>query len=729
MPFVPSSPIRLYATRKSKASPTTTSFPTATTSSSLRIRKLRDSFPRMTLQARTDPSTSMLASEDGNQQPISTRSLSVEEIESDKQSPYIGLEETTLSIQEALAATDHDEHAATQESSSPALIQRQSTLFDNISESEYSVEEDITPIVGRASSVRVSKPRIVENKPKTLNIRVNPSEQSRSDSQSSLKAERVPEPTEMLPTMLEEGRQQYSGQTIRPVTRRDSDTLSSDFSHPFEATKLSVSTAANFGGRHEAPTPSFAAYNSALPTGNTLHSVHPSIIQPDTSHVASMDEIEGDLTQKPEPTMSASLPSPGQGLSRRVQIRPADLITKNHHNRLPFRESVVTTPFPPRSSDDTTSMDGDFPERENSNEGQPRRNRQTEKEKQRISLTSSSREKDRFPSPERPEVLFLDLNLHNQPGARVTLEIEIADRTTFDDEALFEQIRTVYRTQLLNWPRRVFSLIRKAMYVTATGCTRSTHSYRSLFNSADFLKHVHNPQLGRRRKTWVLWLRNQNASLTSAQTVNNTPRIRHIDNLTRLSTRIRSAPHSRHSSQSAKSSHTDKDEHKRLSTASDASSFFFTYSPMLTRLPFLPTRHGNSNAHSSSLDQNNRSSCRSFFRPGNPTPDSDCESPQRLTITVHHSFRLTAITILTLLNILFAVLCAAIWILFGVPGTRPGTEAQQQTNGKKASGYVPLDWHVAAQGRVLTGVIIGLVVLVLGSLGEGLLLWMGWLLL
>lgn len=684
----------------------------------------------MNLKSHADPATLTPTSESGSQESSPRTSLSAESADMDKLSLHTSLEGKTLSIQEALAEKSLAEDAATQEPSSHALIQRQSTLFDNTSESECSVEEEIIPIVGRASSVGVSKPQIVENKPtKTLKFRVNASSHSRSNSRSSLQAERIPGLTDILPTMHEEGVQRYSGQTIRPVTSRGSDMLERDFLQPSDTMGQPVPAAASPGVRYEESTPKSVTYESALPTGNTLYSIHPSIIQSESSPFISMDEPENDLIQKPERTMPASLPSPAQGLSRRVQIRPADLITRNHHNRLSFRESVVTTPFPPRSPGETTSMNGDCLDQRNSDAGRSRESKQKEKEKHRVSFPVSSREKDRFPSPERPEVLFLDLNLHNQPGARVTLEIEIADRTTFDDEALFQQIKTVYRNQLLNWPRRVFSLVRKAVYITATGCTQSTHSYRSLFNSADFLKHVHDPHLGRRRKTWVLWLRNQNASLTSTQTTNSTPRIRHINNLTRLSTRVRSAPHSRRSSQSAKSTHTDKDEHKRLSTASDASSFFFTYSPMIAKLPFLPTRHENGNVHCTSLDQYNKSPCRSFFHRSNPTPDSDCESPQRLTITIHHSFRLPAVTILTVLNFFFAILCAAIWILFGVPGSRPGMDTPEQANRGKHDGSVPVDWRIAAQSRVLTGVVIGLVVLILGLLGEGLLLWMGGLLL
>lgn len=765
MPFAPSSPVRLYATRKPKNSFKLDPIATMAEAESARTKKLS----KLSSGPNTEPAidyTSTFSANVEQYQQSSWEEITPLAEDLNSGSHLLHHQNMTgpdrpLSMQEALAMSTSSEEPTVQGSTSRTTTPRPSTTCDNNSESEYSVEDDVGPIVGRASSVRVSKPQIVENKPvKISKAHSHQAGHSRSSSRSSLKVERVSDhQLDTLPTMLEEPGQDDSVRTIRFVESTDSEDVQS-----CEPTLVSdrrtypLPTADNFGVQHEHPKQRTITYESALPTGSTLRSQRPSIVEPETPSAATTSESRIAPIQRLDRTMSAPLAYPGKGLSRRVTIRPADLITKNHHDRTSFRESIVTTPYPPRLPSEESSVDAGADGAEYQTEGYSSK---TTKDKHAMSFPNSPGEKDRFPSPERPESLFIDLSLHNRPDARVTLEIEIADKATFDDEALFQQIRAVYRKQLLNPSRRVFSLVRKVSHVTAAGLSHLTNRHYQPFDSANFLRHVHNPRVGRKRKTWVLWLRNQNSGPTSTSTQPSTPspRIHHIDNLIRLSTRARSTPHSRNPSQGTKPLDDDKnvnttatdarDTSKRLSTASDASSFYFAYSPAIPKLPFLSSGHNNDNLQTpvnvNAMGQP-ISPCRSFFWPsirsgsGNSAPSSlrkhknryiptDPETPIRLTITFHHSFRLTTIALLTLLNIVLAVLCAVIWVIFGVPGSRPGMDHHgQDLEGDGVgvgTGTVNPDWKLNAQRRVVTGVVIGFVVLVLGCLGEGVVLWMG----
>lgn len=766
MPFTPSSPVRLYASRRS-GNPLHIGS-AATTSTGETAEKRTSEW-----EAGTNMMTSIQFTTPGNvtheQNPISPWETEGETEQ--RQSISQSLQrrsaalERPLSIQEALALSAINEEPSNRGSELPNITQRASTLFDNISESDYPVEEDIALIVGRASSVRVSKPQIVENGSlKVSKIQEQQAGHSASSSQSSLGTARVPSNhTRTLPTMLEETSLHDPSWTIRSVQAEDNAEMQvwpPAQSPDEEFYPLPAPT--ELGQRNPDSEHNPLTDDSALPTDNTLYSLHPSIVGPEIPSFANVNDSSIVLVKNLASTASATLTSPAKSLSRRVTIRPADIITKNHHDHSGFRESVVTTPYPSRASGEDNSMNA-----VRDGGGAPaRRHSRRPHDNKKASYPYSPGRRDRFPSPERPERLCLALRLQDRPGAQAVIEVEITDRTTFDDEALFKQIRDVYKQHLLSRTQRPFNLIRKTSHVTATGISQLTNRHYPGFDSADFLKHLHSPQNGSKRKTWILWLRNHNSDVDSNRVSTNMPQIRHIDNLTRLSTRTRSSPHSRQSSAEKRNLQAEKDltnvdssQEKRLSTASDASSFYFAYSPAIPKLPFLSTRHNNRNIVPQSLTTEGavqtiqtQSPCHSFFWPSThfqsstPTTTSlrkhkhnhthdphttDTESqssshhPSLPTITLHYTFRLTTIALLTLLNVLFAITCAVIWIIFGVPGTRPGDDHETQIGvGGGQEATVGSDWKVNSQGRVSTGVVIGFVVFVVGLVGEGLLLWM-----
>lgn len=642
-------------------------------------------------------------------------------------------------------------HVHSVDDTSPNASSKQSSLFDNTSESEYSIEEDNLLVVGRASSVRVSKPQIVQHKPTKLPKPYGGSAgHCRSDSHSSLKAERIHgQQLDMLPSTPEEGARRSPSDGTSPTAAKDPQNTQQAGSRRSYCTITPPFAASNKGEQrplaHESTNTA-----AALPTGNTLHSVHPSILNCEMPSNSQASVPQGNETAPaPVPTlsraMSSPLPLPGKGLSRRVSIRPADLIIKNHNAHNSFRESIVTTPYPPRTSTEASSVNSE----ENEEATEEKSKNTKEKGRRKVSFSRLPSEasprgaKDRFPSPERPEVLFIDLNLLSHPSSRTTIEIQIADKGTFDDELFFQQIRASYSKQLLGLSRLTFTLVRRIGYVSIT----APADYNALdFDSIDFIKHFQNPRLGHKRKAWVIWLRNNNprsaAPMTTITHPNGAP-VRQIDNLNRLSVRSRVPGHSRRSSWN-KSHHSDRETNnveenkRRFSTASNASSFHFFYSPAVPRLPFL-IRNENGQSHPTSPTANatTASPCRSFFWPSNFSALSAArsgnaegnEAVKIVTVSFHYEYRAGVIALLTLLAVLQAVLASVIWVVFGVPGTRPGMYSEKQLGIAGGQASINTDWRVDARSRVLTGVVIGLVVLVMGGLVEGALLWGSWLLL
>jgi len=656
-----------------------------------------------------------------------------------------------------------------------------SATFDTRSESEYSFEEHDRPIVGRASSVRVGKPRIVQHRShsNTQVPKIQGDGLTQPDSHSSARVECVSGlSTDMLPIMLEEDTQKPSKDDIAPIGVEDphneqqftSSTQSSrsvTLRPPTEQEWIGLPTHNELG---------FAHHPSTGNTLNTIQSVHPTIVNPPTpliSELRESDVVNAMPEENHDRALSVQFPV-SKGLGRRVTIRPADLIINRLDTTTSFRESIVTTPYPQRRASDQTSVNSDSHcDRNNSNSSSDdtkRANQAKDRRSRVVSFTQLSApdgvsrsigEKDRFPSPERPEILFVDLSLLNHPLARTTIEIQITDKSTFDDELLFHEIRKAYSRQLLGLRRLLFTLVRQVEYATVT----SPIDYNDTdFDNISFVQHFHKPSLGRKRKEWVIWLRNNNprhaaptttVSAISPRNSGNTncikkdgAPIRHIDSLKRLSSHTHSTHHSRASSNN-KSLHTDRDINnadptKRFSTASDASSFNFIYSPAIPRLPLLNSRHENhpvlTSSHTNSPTaltaaaatlHNSASPCRSFFWPNSlysasrhsaSGSNSSNESQTKIvTISFHHRYRIGMIAVLTLLNILSALFAAMIWVFFGVPGIRPGMDKHvaQRVGQHDGSGV----WQADARARVLTGAVIGIVVLLIGTIGEGGLIW------
>ena len=285
---------------------------------------------------------------------------------------------------------------------------------------------------------------------------------------------------------------------------------------------------------------------------------------------------------------------------RKVTIRPLDLEAAGDYR---LRQSVVSTPYPTRDGSVTipeiSPLSGIA-------------NRITD------ALPTTEEEKDRFPSPQRAENLFLELTVENHPGLKTTMKIEVSDRGSFDDESLFCAIRANYRRLLLR-PLRSYFTARTLSHVSAS---------EPLFDAVSFAAHLRTPKMGHKRKSWLLWLREQQPVSRADSAVER--------------------------------------EKAHISFYSPASS--------LPRMPFSPRRQ-----------------------------------PK---VTFHYTFSLAKIATAVLSTLVLSCVSAVLWVLFGYPGLMAG-------HGARKAGSTEFEtWQGDAQGRVLTGLVLGVLVALLGIFGS-----------
>jgi hypothetical protein len=279
-----------------------------------------------------------------------------------------------------------------------------------------------------------------------------------------------------------------------------------------------------------------------------------------------------------------------------------------------LRQSVVSTPRPTRAG--SLAVDAISPLSD------------VASTKPSQALRATSQERDRFPSPARPELLYLEFAVARHPSMAVLVQIKIEHRSTYDDEALFKVLRKSYRETLLGL----------AQYLVTARALQSVTFMDPRFDTASFLKHLHRPRAGHKRKTWLIWLREH---------------------------------------QVKPSTNSSNGSEKSVSFSSPAST------------PRMP-----------------------FFKMHKVHP----------RLTFHFEFSLVRVALAILLIIMMSALAAILWVLFGVPGYAAAHGHDDLA--------MPLEkWQVDAQGRVLTGLVLGVFVALLGTLGGGGWIAVSWLLL
>lgn len=292
-------------------------------------------------------------------------------------------------------------------------------------------------------------------------------------------------------------------------------------------------------------------------------------------------------------------PLPVRHPHRKVTIRPLDLEAAGEYR---LRQSVVSTPYPTRAGSlavDTVS---------------PLSAVASMKVSQTLPTTSEAR--DRFPSPARSELLCLEFAVARHPSVTTLVKIEIEDRSTYDDEALFKVLRKSYRQTLLGL----------AQYIVTARALQDVTFTDPMFDTASFLRHLHSPRSGRKRKTWLIWLREHQIKLNAS------------------------------------------------SSNGSEKSVSFSSPTSITRMPFSKTH----------------------------------KTHPRLTL--HFEFSLVRIALAIIGIVVVSALAAIFWVLFGVPGVG-------LVHGHHDL-VIPVEkWQADAQGRVLTGLVLGMFVALLGTLG------------
>ena len=548
-----------------------------------------------------------------------------------------------------------------------------------------SSSDDETPVVQRASSVKVAKPRIV-----------------RHNSSSAARVPRISEIIHTGPSMDKAGH--LLGNDLKNLQGLTSHADAAE-GGPADALKM-LEGAESVDGSTVAlpptppsrsqtlkdsikqtvvdmPGPATTINQSTTPTPDTgIKSQQGDIVRSSKAspHTPLFDGLRSNPLSDTERTrlsrtMSAPIPA-NRNPNRRVTIRPADLVI--HHTDADhrfFRENVVATPYPNRlsmvneSSENRVSNIFDekhadltaLPDLSTVPAIKPHPQLST-------SITPTPIEKtaaDRFPSPSHPEHLFLTLSLPSPTplsntgfatSPSTTLDIPIPSRATFDDEALFTLIRYSYLHSLLGVSRRVFF---SRTLSHATPGSQDLH-----LDAAGFIAHLTNPKLGRKKKVWLIWLRNQQP------------------------------------------------------VPKRASSMFSGHSPADTHVSGYGHSHNGSNVSAYWCPTSQNGGTNVPRMPFSRIQSRDL--PPRLIL--HYRFSVLAIIIALCMVALMSVLSTILWVLFGVPGQQAGEVPRDTIFGS-------VGWQREAEFRVLTGLVLGIVVSLLGVGGVGCWCFGGWVLL
>ncbi|KAI1617199.1 hypothetical protein EDD36DRAFT_157448 [Exophiala viscosa] len=616
------------------------------------------------------------------------------------------------------------------------------TFYDSSSDDSSEAE----PIIHRASSVRVARPQIVEHSngsggsvPKLY------SPPSSSTNQEA--AEEAEQPTAEAEAAVTGG----PNDALKALQGQDGDNvpvtalpqIPAEQDATLKQTILEwPDTPSKLEALDTLPTPmgGFGSLHMPRTATGTTSSSGTYVATPSVK----IDGLRSNPPTEGDKKLSRAISAPVRNSAgRRVMIRPSDLvINRNSNNHKLFRESIVSTPYPARKNsigdnnvpapaqvnklsspknkslrrarplhkDENVGTETKSGEKSSKGTGAPEIPLST-KPTITPALASARSKSDRFPSPVAPEVLVLHLRLARHPSARVQIEIEVDDKTTFDDEQLFTLIRASYNKQLLGVVRRVFSArslshaslsTKDADLTLAPSYLHGSTSAAGEIDGTDFIKHLLHPRCGRRRKMWLLWLRNMQYHESSLAMSGRSRRMA----MSMASGNATGSPDSPSLSPVFSFVQTAQSSHSR--SGSESSPVSASAGPPTTgssiripRMPFQPFRSTRS---------------RGSWGTGASGPPA---------VYLHYRFSMWKIVGMLLLTFFLAIFTATMWILFGVPGRNAG-----QGNGKTVIGGEPytLSWKRDAQSRVGVGLVMGIVVLGLGLVSEAVWVWASWVL-
>ena len=509
--------------------------------------------------------------------------------------------------------------------------------------------DDESPVIHRANSVRVGKPRLVRHVSKTAQHAQNVNHDSLEkdaafmEQAPDVEVHRLSNLYEVAPN---EESQAIPGGPEDTLHQLEGGSAMSMPPTPSEAEGDHGFIKDTFVDAEQKPDSEATDTISTLPT--------PSITSPLFSNPPNTSSFSHPRLAR---TQSAPMP-PNRNPNRRVTIRPSDLVihTPDHNHRL-FRESIVTTPYPPASAIDAITTPTSLTALPPINE----------KTKPILShLNSHSTQPatavtDRFPSPTHSngdEIMHIYLRLSRHPNTQTLLTITIPSdsKTTFDDSTLFTQLRHQYHSSILGMTRRWLFNARTLTHATAGEGTLH-------LDGVGFAQHLLRPKTGKGRKSWVAWLRAQQPLRDNR-----------------------------------------------------ASSVFSGASPVDEKKEKEPFAGSLRHKSTTSTQQSGRSSYWSPLHhsaqgvPRMPFQRVEMEYP---VVVLYHRFDLLRISLATMVVVLGSVVAMVLWALFGVPGLRLGDGSEVVLGGGMVG------WKRDADVRVLTGLVMGLVVLIVGGVGVG----------
>jgi hypothetical protein len=207
---------------------------------------------------------------------------------------------------------------------------------------------------------------------------------------------------------------------------------------------------------------------------------------------------------------------------RSVRINTDDFVVKmGPGGKRFYRESVVSTPYPTRSS--SLQDESNTPVSNNAGDAANTTNEHRAGPMTGAKATHPSFEKT---SSTKQDTLTIRLTVSNHPLLTRTVSIPLhspaspttptSDRETqaksYDDDALFTSLRKEYYT--LIGPTRRFFLARKLANISYHGPGSTFND----FDTLDFLSHFTHPSLGKKRRKWILFVRNISQSISTSST-------------------------------------------------------------------------------------------------------------------------------------------------------------------------------------------------------------------
>jgi hypothetical protein len=654
----------------------------------------------------------------------------------------------------------------------PAVPAGQSFFEDSSSD-----EEPESPVLQRASSVRVAKPVLVRN--------VSNAAGAVSHSTPLRKHDERPVTPEN-----NDSAKDGPADALRMLEANSAKPLPMPSTPP--ASQGNHSTATTLGGDITA-SPASTVFSN-VQAASTPPSTPPITITTPLSPLSALRS--NPVTPTTELTsarlsraLSAPTP-PNRNPNRRVTIRPSDLVIGEGHDHKLFRDSVITTPYPGSASDSLANKNKrlsdipDEPSRANSVGSTAKPPFQLLSPQAMTASPHGPGDRDRFPSLTSTESLFITSSLFGKPNTASTVEVIIPlavtqprqplslrrkarkDRAAqptptapdFDDSNLFTLLRKHYHSHLVGGRAKRLCLLPTRTLSNATSLPFSegtnSNDIAHLNDPNDFLAHLRDPSLGKGKRNYLLWLRN-NQSPT--QQVNRRGPSSSFSTAATIETPVAvTATETAFPANEASLVGSSKDSATHPAFGGTFLSFPTATLPSIQhsttskasypRMPFQTTHHAYNTA--SVFSHVALSPPHGTTKPAQGAAALSHTTPH---IALHHRTNLLTLSLAGFLVFLAGLVTVIVWVLVGVPGLAAGqrelpsfrekflaansstansTAANSTTTDVVAMNAMALpalaayrvaasygDWHVDAQMRVLTALVMGGVVWVGGAVG------------